>query len=784
MIKTNYLILIFSICCAAIGFSQTGTVTGKITTKDGETLPMAYVYSKNSSSYYTESDENGKYALTLPEGKHTLLISILGYLKQEQQIQVFSGKTITLNIALEEDPDMLLEDVSVTGKSILKDVQESAFNVVAVDAQPLHNTTLDISQALERVSGVRVRRTGGVGSDMNVMLNGFTGRHVKFFIDGIPMEGFSSAFQLNNIPINLAKRVEVYKGVVPITFGSDALGGAINIVTENGKQNFIDASYSYGSFNTHKSFVNAAYTADSGFTARLTAFQNYSDNDYKVDADILNLDTNIYSGEIREVRRFHDMYRNYTLMGKIGFVNKSFADQLLLGFTWGDEYNQVQHPAYMKIAFGDKYTTSQTLMPNLTYRKKDLFTKNLDVSLSANYNFGENANIDDSTRRYNWLGEYVDTDEPGEFNYTRMFFKNRNGAVNTNVTYTVNEKHAITVNNVLNTFSRKSRNEVEPSAADAYPSETLKNILGLGYKYKMNEKLDVSLFSKYYYNQVGQYADPESDGEYEHLTTATKELGYGGAASYFILENLQAKASYEKAYRLPTARELFGAGNDFELGNTDLKPESSDNFNFGANYNWVMNSKNSLNLDASFIYRDIKDFIRQVVSPSTGTLQPGNEAKVQNRGVDFEARYNYSDFFTAGASFTYQNLRNKLKYRTGRTVVSTIYDDRIPNMPYLYGNADFSFFFKNIRNKEDRLSLSYNLLYIHEFDYSWSSYGGRKIPTQVAHDIYVNYSMKNGKYNVSLECTNILNEDLYDNFSLQKPGRAFAIKLRYFLDKF
>lgn len=69
------------------------------------------------------------------------------------------------------------------------------------------------------------------------------------------MEGMSSAFGLNNIPAGLARRVEVYKGVVPVELGGDALGGAINIVTDNRRRTRVNASYSFGSFNTHKSNV-------------------------------------------------------------------------------------------------------------------------------------------------------------------------------------------------------------------------------------------------------------------------------------------------------------------------------------------------------------------------------------------------------------------------------------------------------------------------------------------------------------------------------------------------
>ena len=366
--------------------AQQAEIYGTITSEENQPIPETYLYI-NGTTIYTRADENGKYSISVDAGDYKFAASAMGYIKTIKEVSLEPAERKRIDFVLPIDPDMTLSDVSLIGKSALKEIQESSYNVVALNAEGLHNTTLDISQALERVSGIRVRRSGGLGSDANLMLNGFTGRHVKMFIDGVPMEGFNSAFSMNNIPINLAKRIEVYKGVVPINFGSDALGGAINIVTEDGKQNFLDASYSYGSFNTHKSFLNTAYTSDSGFTARLTAFQNYSDNDYKVDAGIVELEgegSYQFSGERQNVRRFHDMYRNYTLMGKVGVVNKSYADQLLLGFTYGDEFNEVQHPAYMNVAFGQIYETAETLMPSLTYRKKDLFTKNLNVSLQEN----------------------------------------------------------------------------------------------------------------------------------------------------------------------------------------------------------------------------------------------------------------------------------------------------------------------------------------------------------------------------------------------------------------
>lgn len=227
-----------------------------------------------------------------------------------------------------------LQKVTVVGRSATQLVNRQAYNVTAIDAKKFYNSTLDLAHALDRVSGVRVRETGGLGSSFNFSLNGFSGNQVRFFLDGIPMDNFGSSFQINNIPINFAERVEVYKGVVPVWLGSDALGGAVNIVTGGKFKNYVDVSYAYGSFNTHRSNINAAFTSQKGFTVQVNAFQNYSDNDYKVTLEVADINTGKYY-PATTVKRFHDKYHNETIITNIGFVGKPWADKLLLGINLG-----------------------------------------------------------------------------------------------------------------------------------------------------------------------------------------------------------------------------------------------------------------------------------------------------------------------------------------------------------------------------------------------------------------------------------------------------------------
>ena len=76
-----------------------------------------------------------------------------------------------------------LDEVVVT--STMRTVKKSAFNAVAVDTKELHNSTKSLSEALSQLPN-KLRESGGVGSDMQLMLDGFSGKHVKVFIDGVP----------------------------------------------------------------------------------------------------------------------------------------------------------------------------------------------------------------------------------------------------------------------------------------------------------------------------------------------------------------------------------------------------------------------------------------------------------------------------------------------------------------------------------------------------------------------------------------------------------------------
>ncbi|TWV62889.1 TonB-dependent receptor [Parabacteroides distasonis] len=779
----SFLLLLISISA----FSQHKTmISGKVLSTEKTTVDFATVYLKGTN-YGGTTNEEGIYHLQAPAGEYTLVVSAIGYKTVEKPVKLMRGERTKMNVVISPQATEL-DEVVVVSNGVTR-LKRSAFNAVALDTKALQNSTQNLSEALAQAPGMKIRESGGVGSDMQLMMDGFTGKHIKIFIDGVPQEGVGSSFGLNNIPVNYAERIEVYKGVVPVGFGTDAIGGVINIITKKNRNKwFLDASYSYGSFNTHKSYVNFGQTFRSGLTYEINVFQNYSDNNYYVDTPVKDFTTGaINKKKIEHVKRFHDTYHNEAVIGKIGFVDKKWADRLMFGFTYSHMYKDIQTGVRQEVVFGGKYRKGYSIMPSLDYRKRDFFVRGLDVVLTANYNKNMTNNVDTSSYEYNWRGEMRPLRMPGEQSYqnTRSDNNNWNGTLTAN--YRIGKAHTFTFNHVINAFRRSNQSLLnEDSEANAIPKETRKNISGLSYRLMPTEHWNLSVFGKYY-NQfiAGPVATSSAQDDYIRTTNSVSAMGYGAAGTYFILKSLQAKLSYEKAYRLPTNEEMFG-DEDLETGDISLRPENSDNVNLNLSYNETF-GKHSVYVEGGLIYRNTKDYIQRNISDLSGGKYGAtyvNHGRVETKGYNISVRYGFANWVSVGGNFTQMNVRDNVKTVTsGTNQESLTYGARMPNLPYQFANSDVTFYWRNLWKKGNTLSVTYDNLYMHSFPLYSEAVGSESefvVPTQFSHNLTLSYGVQNGRYNISFECRNLTNEKLYDNFSLQKAGRAFYGKVRVY----
>jgi len=775
------LLSIWSICTYGQGKTL---LTGKIKEENDSDLPGASVVIRGTSEG-TVADENGFFKMDIKKsGSYTLEVSAVGFMSQSKVVQVKAGQETNVTFILKSNVKEMSE-VTVHGKSESQQIKEQAFNVNAIETRQFANSTADLNQVLNRSAGIKVREQGGVGSDFNFSINGLSGKAVKFFIDGIPLEIMGSTMSLNNIPVNLAERIEVYKGVVPVSLGADALGGSVNIVTNQGVTSYLDASYSYGSFNTHQAAISGQYThRPTGFIAKASAFYNFADNNYLMrGVEIWDQQKNEYV--YKDLPRFHDRYKAAMGQLELGVINKKWADVFFVGASYSRSDKQLQTGIRQEVVYGSATKIGDAYNFSLRYKKDNLFLKGLGLNLYSSVSKDSYVIADTLTRKYYWDGTYIDAGnaETGSRRLTHVdrprFFSRAN------INYVINENQSINVNYTLDRVLSETY-DARIYEEDDVPGKITKHIAGVAFQQNLfSQKWSNTFFAKYYGIGLDKRQYTSLTQEYSNLRNFKDYLGYGLASVYKLGSNAGLKGSYEYTYRVQDINEVFGDGFTID-NNLALKPESGDNINLGGFYGFKA-GRNSIFVEGSAFYRNTRDFI-YAIEYATNRFQYQNVSKVLVKGLEAEVRYNYSKLINASVNVSYQSAIDNTKYTlnsSGSTSTSATYKNKIPNQPWFFGNADFGIGKNDLFRKNSRIQFNWSTQYTHWYYRTWEAFGNKKyqltIPKQLVHQASVSYSMQDGKYNFSLECKNLTNELLYDNFRLQKPGRAVYAKFRLFL---
>ncbi len=782
--STLFFLFLYVMVCNA-----QGRVTGMVMDQNSNPIPETSIQILELQNKGTVSDFDGKFNLEIPSGSYTLQASFVGFKKYIKKIVVSNSKTTSLTIVLQEDIKEL-SDVIVKAKSNAQNTREKAFEVEVVQTKGLKNVSVDVNSILMTIPGVNVRQRGGLGSGFDFSLNGLSGKQVKFFIDGIPLENFGSSLSLNNFPATLVERAEVYKGVVPIYLGADALGGAVNIITNQRKNDFLDVSYDIGSFNTHRATINGQYYGKKGFAVKVSSFYNYSDNDYKIDGieirDELGNDTGIRRDN---VRRFHDAYNSQMIRVETGFIDKNFADKLLVGITASANKNEIQHPIDPQNPFGEVFTENDVIKAAVTFEKANLLKEKFKVKLYASIGQNNDKVVDTSARKYDWFGNFIERGDQNlgelEFSKTLFEFKDNTHLINAFGSYKINDWSKFTINYTKNYIKRKGE---DPARIGRIPFNDPhiinKNIFGVSYDLGLFDATwNTTLFAKgYLLNSEGIIEDSFTTVESDRFTkieNTFEELGYGFASTYKFSDHVQIKGSFEKTFRIPDGYEVFGDG--FLLkSNPELLPEESYNANLGVLLNTNIN-KFKLRFDTNIFLRESENF---VAIRSEGIFSRFyNTAAARSTGVEGEIRTLYNDILFLDLNATYQNIIDRnVGENSG---VDFLKNQRIANIPYLFGNARIGCNLKDIFSTNDQITFSWGSYYVHDYPLTSFVEGDPNerdiIPEQLSHNVQLGYSFKKGTYNISVQARNVTDERVYDNFEIQQPGRAFYVKLRYYL---
>lgn len=208
-------------------------ISGKITQKENrEPCIGASIYIRELKKG-TTTDTSGFYVLrNLPAGSYILQVSSVS-MKTIQQ-KVFISGNILQNVQMETDASMI-EEVVVTGTMKEMSKLDSPVPVDILTPKFLFkNPTPSLFDALQNVNGVRPQLNCNICSTGDIHINGLEGPYTMVLIDGMPIvSSLSTVYGLSGIPNSLIERVEVVKGPASTLYGSEAIGGLINIITKN-----------------------------------------------------------------------------------------------------------------------------------------------------------------------------------------------------------------------------------------------------------------------------------------------------------------------------------------------------------------------------------------------------------------------------------------------------------------------------------------------------------------------------------------------------------------------
>ena len=229
----NFLLnILLLICCFPLAiYSQGGAIEG-IISSNNDVVAFANV-GLSGTKLGTAADVNGKFKLNnIPVGTYTVQVSSVGYKHYKKTVTIESGKTITLNITLEETATQI-EEFVITGTLREVSIKESAVPIkVYKPTYFLKNPTPVLFEALQIVNGVRPQINCSVCNTGDIHINGMEGPYTMVTIDGMPIVGgLSTVYGLNGIPNSMIAQTEVVKGPASTLFGSEAVGGLINVIT-------------------------------------------------------------------------------------------------------------------------------------------------------------------------------------------------------------------------------------------------------------------------------------------------------------------------------------------------------------------------------------------------------------------------------------------------------------------------------------------------------------------------------------------------------------------------
>jgi vitamin B12 transporter len=470
------------------------------------------------------------------------------------QLKRLAALLCTIPTFASASSDNVLDEIVVTATRIAQPLNQSLSSTSVITLQDIQNSqAADVPTMLKNLAGVEIYQSGGIGQQSSLFLRGTNSSHVLILLDGARINSATTGTtEIDQLMLDQVERIEIVRGNVSSLYGSEAIGGVIQIFTKHGNgEPAFNISGSIGSFNTQR--LTAGFGGKTGSTA------------------------------------FNAQVSRYTTSGtsaiKPSIVQTVNPDQ--------DGYNNTSISANVNHKFNADHSLTISLFNSSGEAKTDnSFGLSTDVNRSQSH-IQKFSLVSDNRFSAYWqskihLAQGMDDMQNFLNGVPDIALGSLFKTINNQITW--QNTLQLGTNNVLNLGLENLVQKVASSMA-----------------YSRNQRTANSLFAGYTGNyglhqvQLNLRQDRYSDFGIAN----TSLLGYGYAAN----ETWRASASLSTAFKAPTINDLFypftsyGGGFSYQ-GNSNLKPERSNNLELGVHY-----AAEGQRMDAVYFDNHIRDLI-------------------------------------------------------------------------------------------------------------------------------------------------------------------------------
>lgn len=613
--RKKLLLTALGCCVVSVALAQM-TLQGKVVDEDGQPVLCATVRLEKTTIGAVTNDKGEFVFKDVPNGEYVMRTSRMDFETQKQNVNQ-TDRNLLIRL---KKSYLNLNEVVVTGTGTYHRLKDTPVPVEVITAKEIANTgALNFEDALSALS-TSITTKGAY----NIVMNGLRNKQILILVDGKRLAGdVGGDNDLERIDMSNIKRIEVVKGGASSLYGSEAMGGVINIITNTPQaaMDIVSATRisKYGQFNQN---VNVGFKV--GKVMSQTTYQRRQTEGWQLSPyEIKTLTKPTRDTLIETGKQAMAAYHSNT-------VSQKFV------------YNPTKKSSvYTKGVYFDKKTDR----PYADYAY-DMFYKDYNFALGGDYHFRKHINyitFDSYFDNYEYYKDYLK--KSGKFEAGDRDLTKRQRLFNTTVkgVFSVGENHKLNTGlDFMNEYMKNPESLAESKSAYTmafYAQDEIKVI----------ERLSVVAGFRLLHHETFK-------------NKFTPKI-----SAMYTLDHFSFRASYAAGFRAPNLQELYYdkiSGSMVSQGNINLKPERSNYFSLNTEY-----ISDHFTFSITGYINNIKDIIDRQVQPLTPEDEAGgiktrymynNVSKARTQGVDVAINTFLGDGFSIGANYSYLDARNRV----------------------------------------------------------------------------------------------------------------------------